>query len=103
MTMKIRATGSTTDMIAPFLFVSTAWLAVYWERRRKELQKQVAKDNGAISAATEDASTQQEHSKSLRVARYLSDHSEWSSYGEEEEIFIQSFPKIELHVHLDGR
>ncbi|GAX24745.1 adenosine deaminase [Fistulifera solaris] len=42
--------------------------------------------------------------KSLPLVRYLSsNHSdEWDSYTDDDESFIQSFPKIELHVHLDG-
>jgi len=43
-------------------------------------------------------------SKATRLVRYLSEnHSEsWRSYSNDEELFVQEFPKIELHVHFDG-
>lgn len=40
--------------------------------------------------------------KSLRLVRYLSDNPDWSEYDDDQELFVQEFPKIELHVHLDG-
>jgi adenosine deaminase len=39
---------------------------------------------------------------SLRLVRYLSDQPNWEDYDDDQELFIQEFPKIELHVHLDG-
>ena len=38
----------------------------------------------------------------LYLVRYLSDVPDWECYGEDDELFIQGFPKVELHVHLDG-
>src|SRR3569623_454394 len=44
-----------------------------------------------------------EEHKSVRLVRYLSDQGhEWHSYTNDQELFVQEFPKIELHVHLDG-
>jgi hypothetical protein len=37
-------------------------------------------------------------SKSSRLIRHLSTNSKWSDYSEDDETFIQDFPKIELHV-----
>jgi len=43
------------------------------------------------------------HNKSIRLVRYLSEnHGGWHSYTNTQELFVQEFPKIELHVHLDG-
>jgi adenosine deaminase len=43
-------------------------------------------------------------SKSVRLVRYLSDQGSgaWKSYTDDDELFVQEFPKVELHVHLDG-
>jgi adenosine deaminase len=38
----------------------------------------------------------------FKLLRHLSDIPDWKSYSEDEELFIQGFPKVELHVHLDG-
>lgn len=38
----------------------------------------------------------------FRLLRYLSDVPDWETYGEDDELFIQGIPKVELHVHLDG-
>jgi hypothetical protein len=35
---------------------------------------------------------------SSHLIRHLSTSSKWSDYNEEEEFFIQDFPKVELHV-----
>jgi hypothetical protein len=43
-----------------------------------------------------------EEKKSFRLVRYLSDLPDWSEYNDDQELFVQEFPKIELHVHLDG-
>jgi adenosine deaminase len=43
-------------------------------------------------------------SKSVRLVRYLSDQGSnaWKTYTDDDELFVQEFPKVELHVHLDG-
>ena len=89
-------------LVGPLLFASTAWMGLRWQRAsRKPLDKEEA----------EEATATIERDKSLRLVRYLSDHkkrlrgkqySYWESYTDNEEIFIQRFPKIELHVHFDG-
>lgn len=38
----------------------------------------------------------------MRLVRYLSDQHDWHSYNNDQELFVREFPKIELHVHLDG-
>lgn len=48
-------------------------------------------DNGAVAP-----------DRSFRLVRYLSEQPDWESYNDDQELFIQEFPKIELHVHLDG-
>ena len=40
--------------------------------------------------------------KLKRLVRYLSECPGWDSYDEVDEEFIREFPKVELHVHLDG-
>ena len=50
----------------------------------------------------EDNSTKQAGKTPSYLLRYLSDVPDWESYGEDDELFIQGFPKVELHVHLDG-
>jgi adenosine deaminase len=42
--------------------------------------------------------------KSIHLVRYLSDEygGPWEDYTDDEEIWVQGFPKIELHIHLDG-
>ena len=47
-------------------------------------------------------STEEAGKKPSYLLRYLSDVPDWESYGEDDELFIQGFPKVELHVHLDG-
>jgi len=49
-----------------------------------------------------DSTMEEKKEKSLRLVRYLSDHSDWESYDDTQELFVQGLPKIELHVHLDG-
>jgi adenosine deaminase len=42
---------------------------------------------------------------SLPLVRYLSDLSDqpdWEGYDDDQELFVQELPKVELHVHLDG-
>jgi adenosine deaminase len=39
---------------------------------------------------------------SMRLVRYLSDQPDWESYDDDQELFVQQLPKVELHVHLDG-
>jgi hypothetical protein len=40
----------------------------------------------------------------VRYLRSVSDpnNAYWRSYSDDEELFVREFPKIELHVHLDG-
>lgn len=37
-----------------------------------------------------------------RLVRFLSENPNWKEYVDDDEIFIQELPKVELHVHLDG-
>lgn len=49
-----------------------------------------------------DNTTKEVGKTPLYLLRYLSDVPDWATYGEDDELFIQGFPKVELHVHLDG-
>ena len=74
------------DLPSSILFGGSALAALYHQRRQKKPLDRP--------------------SKSLDLVRYLSDDSNhsraWESYHDEDELFVQGFPKIELHVHLDG-
>jgi len=36
------------------------------------------------------------------LLRHLSQNRKWRDYTDDDELFVQNFPKVELHVHLDG-
>lgn len=67
------------------------------ERTKEQRSQQPQPDN------EEDANILKTQ-KAMPLVRYLSSHhsDEWDGYTDDDETFIQSFPKIELHVHLDG-
>lgn len=37
-----------------------------------------------------------------KLVRYLSELPKWKHYDDDDELFIQLLPKVELHIHLDG-
>lgn len=68
-------------------------------------QQQCDKRNDVANNATTTSSALHslssvslEASSSSRLVRHLSTNSKWSEYSDEEESFIQDFPKVELHV-----
>ena len=83
-------TASPVDAVSSILFGGSAVIAMYCRQREQESRNQKkAPPKG---------------SKSLDLVRYLSDDSShnnaWESYTDDEELFVQKFPKIELHVHV---
>jgi adenosine deaminase len=99
------------EVLTPILFASTAWLVVQWQRSRTRRRGKVNSIDETIEDHEEAVSPSSSgvKRKSMGLVRYLTDYAEstqqiskWDSYTDDEEIFIQEFPKIELHVHLDG-
>jgi adenosine deaminase len=68
-------------------FGVTSWIAILWKRHN------VQEGMG---------NSERVEVQSSRLVRYLSEHSDWSEYCDDDEFFIQDSPKVELHVHLDG-
>lgn len=90
----------TAEDIVPSLvaFVATAVISVANKRRRsRRLTGASDANNGDV-----DDNNQKEEHKSARLVRYLSEDHDWHSYSNDQELFVQEFPKVELHVHLDG-
>jgi adenosine deaminase len=97
-------------------------LSLYCTRYQSSLSSTMSREESALLAsmilfsATALMATnytrqkQTKHEKDLRnntnnakkLVRYLSDRPAWQSYNDDDELFIREFPKIELHVHLDG-
>jgi hypothetical protein len=57
----------------------------------------VTTNNNPTSASAIHSSALEAKSSS-RLVRHLSTNSKWSEYSDDEESFIQDFPKVELHV-----
>lgn len=70
-------------------FGLTAVGTTAWKRRMQR---------GALRRVRESTRKLEPSSSSSRLIRHLSGYSDWSDYKEDEECFIQDFPKVELHV-----
>jgi adenosine deaminase len=58
-----------------------------------------------MSSPTLPKENGEKRASAFRLVRYLSDNSDnpdWKGYDDDQELFVQQLPKVELHVHLDG-
>jgi adenosine deaminase len=116
--------GSSSILASFVAFAASAVLVAQLQRRRKSISSEwgasnfsertstdwssdddaAYNDDDPRTAAAANSTTQNELSKSVRLVRYLSDQGSnaWKSYTDDDELFVQEFPKVELHVHLDG-
>lgn len=89
------ASGNTfSDSLALLLFGGSAILLLRHRRRLQTIRQDDRSEDETMSTSR----------KSLRLVRYLSGEHKgpWEAYDDDDEIFIQTLPKVELHVHLDG-
>ena len=89
------------SLISAIAFGTSVAAGYVWGKRR--LQQCDSSDDStnedkATISTTRHSSSSLSRSSSFHLVRHLSLNSKWSEYSDDEESFIQDFPKIELHV-----
>jgi hypothetical protein len=91
-------------------FGATALSATIWKKRLQYNHEGKWLNNSdsrtipvlrSMYSSVSSSSASMQSSSSSRLVRHLSAHSTWCDYSDTEEIFIQDFPKVELHVVSD--
>lgn len=95
----MNCTAEMESVISVFAFGSTAVCFTLWNKRHNN--RRALLDDQTRPSLKSFASSSSSIQSSMHIIQHLSAFSGWADYGDDEEAFIQDFPKVELHVVRD--